>query len=669
MRSCCVTVSICILSLTGCCLAAGTSGNGGTSGKVWLSDLDISKTQQGWEQARKNLSVDGNPLRIAGRAFERGLGTHADSLLYVELNSGSTRFHAWVGVDDEVMDPTRSGGASPGSVEFRILADGKEIYRSGLMRSGAAAKEVSVDLSGVQLLVLTVDSGADMNYDHADWADAFFTVTGAAPKTLDAPREEAVILTPKPPAQPRINGARVFGVRPGSPVLYTIAASGQRPMWFNAESLPEGLSIDRETGRITGRIGRSGEHKITLVAANDLGETKRELRLVVGDTIALTPPMGWNSWNCWGCAVDEQKIRAAAEAMVQSGLIQHGWQYINIDDCWMIRRNSTDAIVGGSARDEAGRILTNKRFPDMRALTDSIHDLGLKAGIYISPGPWTCAQYEGSWQHEQLDARRFAEWGFDYLKYDWCGYGSIARRPTLAQMQEPYRFMRMCLDRVDRDIVYSLCQYGMGDVWKWGTEVGGNCWRTTGDITDSWGSMSGIGFAQAELAPYASPGHWNDPDMLVVGWVGWGPSLRESRLTPNEQYTHISLWCLLSSPLLIGCDLTQLDAFTLNLLTNDEVLEVNQDPLGKQAARVAKDGYHEVWAKKMEDGSTTVGLFNRDETPQTVTAQWTDLGVNGRVRVRDLWRQRDLGTFENSFSAEIPRHGVVLVRMFPEARP
>ena len=652
-----------------CGLATGASGSAGTGAKVWLSDLDVSKTQQGWEQARKDLSVDGHSLRIAGRTFERGVGTHADSLLYVELNGGSTRFHAWVGVDDEVMNPTRSGGASPGSVEFRILADGKEIYRSGLMRSGAAAQEVSVAVSGVQLLVLAVDSGADMNYDHADWADAFFTVTGAAPKTLDAPREEAVILTPKPPARPRINGARAFGVRPGSPVLYTIAASGQRPMWFNAEDLPEGLSINRETGQITGRIRRAGEHKITLVAANDLGEARRELRLVVGDTIALTPPMGWNSWNCWGCAVDEQKIRAAAEAMVQSGLIQHGWQYINIDDCWMIRRRSHDPTVGGQPRDEAGRILTNKRFPDMKALTDSIHDLGLKAGIYISPGPWTCAQYEGSWQHEQLDARRFAEWGFDYLKYDWCGYGSLAPQPTLEQMQEPYRFMRMCLDRVDRDIVYSLCQYGMGDVWKWGTEVGGNCWRTTGDITDSWGSMSGIGFAQGDLAPYASPGHWNDPDMLVVGLVGWGPSLRESRLTPNEQYTHISLWCLLSSPLLIGCDLTQLDEFTLNLLTNDEVLEVNQDPLGKQAARVAKDGYHEVWAKKMEDGSTAVGLFNRDEMPQTVTATWADLGVSGKARARDLWRQQDLGTFENSFSAEIPRHGVVLVRLFPQNQP
>jgi len=647
-----VFASLGILLLAGCSLAAGGSGR-----NVWLSDLDISKTQQGWGDPHKNLSVDGNPLKIAGQTFERGLGTHADSLLYVELNGGSSRFHAMVGVDDEA--------GARGSIEFRVLADGKQVYKSGLIRSDDPAKQVDIDVTGVQVLVLAVDSGDDMNYDHADWADAYFTVTGTAPKTVDAPKEEAVILTPKPSPKPRINGARVFGVRPGSPVLYTIAASGRRPLWFNAENLPALLKIDRETGRITGKFTKPGEYKITLVATNDLGEAKRELRLVVGDTIALTPPMGWNSWNCWGCAVDEQKIREAAEAMAKSGLINHGWQYINIDDCWMVRRGSDDATVGGPTRDEAGRIRTNKRFPDMKALTDCVHSLGLKIGTYISPGPWTCAGYEGSWQHEQADAQQFAAWGFDYLKYDWCGYGSIVPEPDLKQMQEPYRFMRMCLDRVDRDIVFSLCQYGMGDVWKWGAEVGGNCWRTTGDITDSWGSMSGIGFRQAELAPYASPGHWNDPDMLVVGLVGWGPNLRESRLTPNEQYTHISLWCLLSSPLLIGCDLTRLDEFTTNLLTNDEVLEVNQDPLGEQARCVAKDGPREVWAKRMEDGSTAVGLFNRDEVPQTVTAKWSDLPVTGKRRVRDLWRQKDLGTFEGTFGAEIPRHGVVLVRLFP----
>lgn len=625
---------------------------------IRLSDLDISKTQQGWGEPQKNKSVDGNPLRIGGQTFEHGLGTHADSVLYIALHGSGRRFSALVGVDDEVN--------GRGTIEFRILADGREIYKSGVMRGGDTARKLDADVSGVDMLVLTVNSGRDdMNYDHADWANAVLEIAGARPETKDAPREEPVILTPKPSPKPRINGARVFGVRPGSPVLYTIAATGKRPLRFAAENLPEGLSLSAPSGRITGHLEKPGEYEITLIAKNELGEARRTLRLVVGDTIALTPPMGWNSWNCWGCAVDEEKIRQAADAMVESGLADHGWQYINIDDCWMVKCDSDDPVVGGPTRDEYGRILTNERFPDMKALTDYVHARGLKIGTYISPGPWTCQRFEGSWRHEQLDARRFAEWGFDYLKYDWCGYGSIARRPSLEQMKEPYIFMRLCLDRVDRDIVYSLCQYGMGEVWKWGAEVGGNCWRSTGDIVDTWGSMSGIGFAQDEIAPYAGPGHWNDPDMLVVGKVGWGPNLRDSRLTPNEQYTHISLWSLLCSPLLIGCDLTQLDEFTLNLLTNDEVLEVNQDPLGRQARRVSQDGYLEVWAKKMEDGSVAASLFNRDETPKTVTARWSDLGLSGAMRVRDLWRQKDIGTFENAFETEVPRHGVVLVRLRP----
>jgi alpha-galactosidase len=647
-----------LIAVVVCGSAAGDVRAAASSQKIWLSDLDISLTQQGWGEPKHDVSVENRPLRIGGRTFEHGLGTHADSVLYVQLNGGSRRFTAWVGVDDEVN--------KRGSVEFRILADEKEIYRSGILEGGEPARAVDVDVSGVKVLILLVESGPDgMNYDHADWADAAFDVVGSRPEALNAPKEEAVILTPKPAPQPRINGAMVFGVRPNSPVLYTIAATGERPMAFNAENLPAGLSIDRATGRITGRVKKADTYSITLSARNDVGEAQRTLRLVVGKTIALTPPLGWNSWNCWGCAVDDDKIRQAAEAMVASGLSNHGWQYINIDDCWMVKLRSDDPIVGGATRDDCGRILTNQRFPDMKALTDYVHAQGLKMGVYISPGPWTCQEYEGSWRHEQLDAQRFAEWGFDYLKYDWCGYGSLVSHPTLAEMKEPYAFMGMCLRRVDRDIVYSLCQYGMGDVWKWGAEVGGNCWRTTGDITDSWGSMSGIGFAQNEMAPHAGPGHWNDPDMLVVGKVGWGPSLHDTHLTPNEQYTHISLWCLLCAPLLIGCDLTQLDDFTLNLLTNDAVLDVDQDPLGEQAHRVAQNGSLEVWAKKMEDGSVAAGLFNRGETAGTVTANWTDLNLSGKRRVRDLWRQKDLGIFDGQFKTEVPRHGVVLVRLFP----
>jgi alpha-galactosidase len=613
----------------------------------WLSSLDISKTQQGWQHARADKSVDNRALSIGGKKFERGMGTHADSVLYINLNGQGVSCSAQVGVDDEV-------GRNPGSVVFQVLGDGKVLAETGILKVGGAPREITASLRGVKMLMLMVtDAGDGMNYDHADWADARIIMASGKPVTVDAPREEAVVLTPKAPAQPRINGARVFGVRPGSPFLFTVAASGDRPMTFSAEDLPAGLALDPATGRITGALKEKGTFVATVRAQNALGRAERKLKIVCGDQIALTPPLGWNSWNCFGCDVTDAKVRAAADAMVASGLINHGWTYINIDDCWE------------AGRDAEGKILSNKKFPDMKGLADYVHGKGLKIGLYSSPGPKTCAGHTGSYQHEEQDARRYAEWGFDYLKYDWCSYGDIAPRPDLEAMKKPYRVMSAAFAKAPRDMVFSLCQYGMGSVWEWGAEVNGNCWRTTGDITDTWGSMSGIGFAQAGHEKFAGPGHWNDPDMLVVGYVGWSANVRPTRLTPSEQYTHISLWCLQCSPLLIGCDMTKLDDFTQNLLTNDEVLEASQDPLGRAAGRVAKQGSLEVWAKDMEDGSKVVGLFNRGEGAAEVKAQWSDLGLSGSQKVRDLWRQKDLGQFDQAFTASVTRHGVVLVRVWP----
>ncbi|MGA2865936.1 MAG: NPCBM/NEW2 domain-containing protein [Verrucomicrobiota bacterium] len=612
-----------------------------------IESLDLSQVDQGWGSPQGNHSVDGHDLSIGGQKFAHGLGTHAISTFRITLGGKAERFTASVGVDDEV--------GQQGSVTFKVVGDSKTLWESGVMRGGDAAKDVSVDLKGVKTLLLGVgDAGDDINFDHADWAEAKLVMTEGRPQAVAPPREPAMVLTPKPPPTPRINGARTFGVRPGSPFLFTIPVSGDRPMTFAADGLPPGLQLDPATGLVTGRLKEKGTYALTLRAQNALGSATRPWKIVCGDTIALTPPLGWNSWNCFGCDVTEANVRAAADAMVASGLINHGWTYINIDDCWE------------AGRDAQGNVLPNQKFPEMKALTDYLHSKGLKIGLYSSPGPKTCAGHEGSYKHEEQDARRYAEWGFDYLKYDWCSYGEIAPSPDRPALMKPYQVMRAALDQAPRDIVFSLCQYGMGNVWEWGAEVGGNCWRTTGDITDTWSSMAGIGFGQDTPGKFARPGHWNDPDMLVVGYVGWSAQVRPTHLTPNEQYTHLSLWCLLCAPLLIGCDLTKLDDFTLNLLTNDEVLEVNQDPLGRQAARLAQNGPLEVWAKDMEDGSKAVGLFNRGDGETKVTAKWSDLALSGTHKVRDLWRQQDLGSFAEQFQASVPRHGVVLLKVAAE---
>jgi alpha-galactosidase len=472
------------------------------------------------------------------------------------------------------------------------------------------------------------------------------------------------ILTPPSGPEPRIHGAKVFGVRPGAPFLFAVPATGDRPMTFGARGLPAGLQLDGQTGQITGMLSEKGSYAVTLSAKNAIGETERPLKIVCGSEIGLTPAMGWNSWNCFASSVTAEKIKAAADAMMASGLINHGYTYINIDDFWEVKGKTDDPTLEGPLRDEQGRIVPNPRFPDMKGLTDYIHAKGLKAGIYSSPGPWTCGGCVGSWQHEDLDARQYGDWGFDYLKYDWCSYGQVENNDrSLAALKKPYEVMRAALDTVHRDIIFSLCQYGWGEVWRWGAQVGGNSWRTTGDITDTWQSMSRIGFNQAGEEKYAGPGHFNDIDMLVVGKVGWGPALRQTHLTPDEQYTHISLWCLLSAPLLVGADLSQLDDFTRSLLTNDEVLDLDQDALGHQAWRVSQEGPLEVWMKDLEDGSRAVGLFNCGELSTPISVKWSDLGLTGKQTVRDLWRQKDIGQFEDAFSAPVPSHGVVLVKI------
>jgi len=619
-------------------------------------DLSLAANQSGWP-ARANLSTSGKPITLNGTTFTNGIGSHTKFRLVIDCHGTAKRFTAKVGVND-------AANKKYASVIFRVEGDGRKLFMSPVMRPGDAPLPVDVALTGIKQLVLLAwnGEGGGQADDHADWADATITYDGAAPVAL-ASFEPRKILTPPAPPTPRVNGARVIGARPGNPFLFYVPVTGDRPMKVSASGLPKGLRLDSATGIITGTTPAAGTYAVKVTAANALGSASRELRIVAGDTLALTPPMGWNSWNCFARSVTTVDILMQAEAMASSGLRDHGYAYINIDDFWMPKNDDTDATLHGVERDANGRINSNARFPDMPGLTAAIHGLGLKAGIYSSPGPKTCGGCVASWQHEKQDAERFAEWGFDYLKYDWCSYDNVVKgdHKEKEYAKKPYAVMDEHLRAQKRDIVYSLCQYGMANVWEWAAEVHGNTWRTTGDIGDSWNSMTGIGFNQSGHEKYVKPGCWNDPDMMIAGWV-WG---RFTNLSDDEQYTHVSLWSLLAAPLLLGCDLTHADEFTLNLLGNDEVIEVNQDPLGRMAGRIATRGETQVWAKAMSDGSLAVGLFNLGDETVPVTTTWAELKLAGPQQVRNLWRQQNLGKQADGFTAEIPRHGVMLIRVSP----
>ncbi len=629
------------------------------AGTVWMDELDLGAIYQGWGEPKVGTSVQSKPLRLDGKTFKRGIGSHATGAIHVALDGQAERFQATVGVND--------GTRGRGTVTITAYGDETVLFRSEILRGGGAPVELDLGLTGIRHLVLVMgDGGDDISYDHVDWADAKFVVKGDDPKIVPPAEEERVMLTPKPPREPRINGPRITGVRPGRPLLFRIPCTGARPMRFAVEGLPEGLEVERETGYITGRIADETHrtYHTTLVAENAHGRAERALRIAVGETLALTPPMGYNHWYAHYNRITDAMMREAADVMVETGMADVGYQYVNIDDCWMNAPKYDDPMRVGPLRDDDGNLIPNQHFPDMKALTDYIHAKGLRAGAYISPGPLTCAGFAGSWEHEEQDARQFAEWGFDFLKYDWCSYTKVAKDDSLEELKKPYFKMSALLRKQERDMVLNLCQYGMGDVWKWGEEVGGHCWRTAGDLGFELTGYHRVALRNAAFHPYARPGAWNDPDYLLIGRVGKAHGMGEPEpcpLTPNEQYSYMSLWCLMASPLFFSGDMASLDAFTLNVLCNPEVIDINQDPLGKQGYPVAERGEAEVWKKELEDGSLAVGLFNRAEVAQAVTVKWEDIGVDGEQALRDLWRHEDLGNFENEFSVKIPRHGVLLL--------
>lgn len=446
---------------------------------------------------------------------------------------------------------------------------------------------------------------------------------------------DTIVLTPAFPGRPNGAGPGGMGAPPSGPPSGPDASAGPGG--------PGGSGGFRrfQIGEVTARRGTpTPSYRAPSVDYSTLPKIELPmLRALPSNGLAATPPMGWNSWNKFRTHIDDAAVRGIADAMVASGMKDVGYQYVIIDDGWQ------------GSRDSQGRLSPNPNFPDMKALADYVHSKGLKIGIYSSPGPRTCGGFEGSYGHEEQDAAMYASWGMDYLKYDWC---SASRVWKDTDMQAVYQKMGEALHKTGRPIVYALCQYGRAEVQTWGPQVGANLWRTTADIRDRYDSMINIGFAQSGLSQFAGPGHWNDPDMLEIGNGG---------MTPDEYKTHFSLWAMVAAPLIAGNDLRNMVPDIKDILTNREVIAVDQDALGAGGKESYSEGVVNVWSKPLASGDIAVAAFNPGSEAVHVSLSLSQLGLSGSYTARDLWAHADLGRSSESFSVNVPVHGVAMLRL------
>ena len=640
--------------------------------QIWLDDLDIPAFSDGIPGVSTKASASGEPIQLGGVKYSRGLGISQIGLMVFQLDGNATQFSAIVGADDNANKATET--------HFYILGDKKILFESGPMKVGDVPKKININLTGVKRFGILVKTEASSQKFYSDIANAQFTMLENKMPQPIANDGERYILTPAVAKTPRINSPKIFGAKPGNPFLFTVVATGESPISYSVDHLPNGLTIDSKTGIITGVLNKKGTYLVTMKANNNFGAAQKQLTIKIGDTISLTPPIGWNGWNSWARLIDREKVIASANAMVNMGLSKHGWTYINIDDGWQGYRTANNYALQ-----------PNKKFPDFKGMIDEIHSKGLKLGLYSTPWITSYAgfgggssnfedgalpdsiinnkrsfRYTGKYRFEKQDAIQMAQWGVDYLKYDWrIELGSAER-------------MSEALKKSGRDIIYSLSNSApFSQVKDWARIS--EAWRTGPDIRDSWLSLYVSAFTLDKWGPYGGPGHWNDPDMMILGNVTTGAKLHPTRLTPNEQYSHVSLFSLLAGPILIGCPIEQLDAFTLNLLSNDEVIEVNQDPLGKSARLVLEEQGVQVWLKQLEDGAYAVGIFNtadfgktpasyfrwEDEQAANYTLDFNKLKLKGLFNVRNVWTQKEVAANAKSFKATVPHHGVVLLKLTP----
>ena len=447
---------------------------------------------------------------------------------------------------------------------------------------------------------------------------------------------------------PLLGGTKVIGNHPNTPLLFTIPASGLKPMLYEAIGLPNGLNIDANTGFITGTVKEAGEYKVKVTVSNAEGKVSEEIKIVIGDKLCLTPALGWNSWNVFTRDISEKMLMEIADAMVSNGMRDLGYQYINIDDYW----HATEREMDGRPKADPAK------FPHgMKYLADYVHSRGLKLGIYSCAGDKTCGKCFGGYQHEDIDAKTYAEWGIDLLKYDYC-FAPWGQKAAI----ERYTKMGTALKNSGRSIVFSICEWGIRKPWKWAASTGGSYWRSTPDIMDTWSGgtpwqmgVTNILHREQGKEQYAGPGHWNDPDMLLVGNHGQGKATggngKFTGMTQEEYKTHFALWCMLAAPLLTSCDLRSVSKEDLALMTNRTLLAINQDPLGEQAKIIKKDDGLWFYKKNLADGRVAIAVFNSNEEDGSYTLNLKALGLNPNSKAVETWNFP-----QNNTTIAIPSH-------------
>ena len=672
IRICCLLVALSVLA-----------HGGAYASSFYLDEVDLAasvrpkpKAWRGAPQAKK--SIKGKPLVLGSVTYERGVGMRCQAI-HLDLDRAE-RFEAVVGIDDASGLTQRHRPAKQGRGWVRFFLDGEEIYDTGFLTRTSAPQRVALDLRGRRRMVIEGfggDFGSSYGAFQADIGEGRFTLAeGGSVKAIaadDPSVEEWGILTPPASERPRINGPRVFGVRPGRPVFFRLPVTGLRPFEITVTGLPDGVMFDPESRLLTGAVARPGTYPIAFLVRNSRGWAKQTLRLIVGDRIALTPALGWNSWNCFMRDITAEKALAQAAAMVNSELVEHGWSYICLDAHWartedpkMLARHPVEWAP--PCRNADGTIRPTAFFPDMKKYVDAIHAKGLKAGIYSSPSFIDCGQCAGVGTNIAANVRQFVDWGFDYLKYDYCGAGSVTKHyrreqdagrfvpPKGFDMHENgdaalFALMGEELRRQPRDIVYALSQVENFGAETWGASVGAASWRCDGDLTDIWERVVTVPERNAPRMKGNRPGFVADLDMLCIGFTRDGIM---TFLTPNQQYTHLSIWAITASTMMLGCDLTKMDDFTRALLSNDEVLAVSQDELVAPAELKVVDHGTQIWTRRLADGSFAALAVNKRPFKRRLRFDFAALGLPKTAMLRDLWRQRTLGDKLSSYEVELP---------------